>query len=779
MSDHLFIESYLLEYLDWPSILSRLKSYSFFNDTQELLERPIQCLKENEIEIQYNSIEYLTHKIDKDHFSLQNILSPLDPALQYFQLIKSLSKGRELSLIELHHLALILEKGHLLLKEITDWPPLAPLKSQSFLRKDVHSQFLAPLRQFISKDGSIDFLKHPILGPLILKIKSLESSLKSTLSQVIKSRSFKDCLQYPSYDVIEDRYVLPLSSDKYRSEHGTIISRSNSGLTLLVAPSFLKDQNQELIILKARLESEQAKIARDFSCILMTFYQYLLTSHHFLSLLDLHNSKAEYSLAFQMVRPKITKDGEIILKNFFHPLIDDPVRNSIDMDSSLRGFVISGPNTGGKTVTLKSLAISFLFSHVGIFAPADFASFPYCDRLYFFSHDHQDLEKGLSSFSAESKNYLLALEDIHTYKRSFIFFDEIFNTTSSEEASALALALTDYLLEGDATNIFLSTHHHLLKIHLHRNPQFFSSHMGFNDRNLKPTYKLRCEGPGASMAIPIFSSLNEKAMAISKRANYYLESGHETYETLLKELHNKNTLLDQKIKNNIKLNLDLNNTKKSLEANIEFEIMKRTSSDEEKYLALYNKCNLLFYDIKASSLSKSQSSQKLSEIHHEYIEISQKNSTSESKEQPPPQISVGKSYYCDLFQSLILVKKYDRNKVTGIIGRKKVIVPISSLQVASPSKKIKRPREVAPLYLPTDEYKLEYNCRGMRLDDFKSLVEKALLGIQNESIPFCTFIHGHGEGILKNYLRKSLRSYKDLQWDNLEGNDGCTKVSLI
>jgi DNA mismatch repair protein MutS2 len=203
---------------------------------------------------------------------------------------------------------------------------------------------------------------------------------------------------------------------------------------------------------------------------------------------------------------------------------------------------------------------------MGLFVPSNFAEINPVSGLFYFSNDHQDLKEGLSSFASESLYYLNLLTELAP--NNLIIIDEIFNSTSSEEASSLALALFEEIKKRSNSKILVSTHHQMLKTLMHSRIDYLSAHVGFDfDRNL-PTYKLLSGEPGSSLAFKIFDKLSHDYNIlnhISEKASQYLDQKQLTYESLLQDLSAKKIELDKLLSQNREYNQELKNQKKSME----------------------------------------------------------------------------------------------------------------------------------------------------------------------------------------------------------------------
>ncbi|MFZ8934178.1 MAG: MutS-related protein, partial [Bacteriovoracaceae bacterium] len=279
-------------------------------------------------------------------------------------------------------------------------------------------------------------------------------------------------------------------------------------------------------------------------------------------------------------------------------------------------MLISGPNTGGKTVTLKSIAINYLFLHLGMFIPSKKAKLYPFKKIFYFSHDQQDLKSGLSSFASEAKNYLYLLEEIRN-DEALILIDEIFNSTSSEEASALAIALIEEIFKISQSLVFISTHHQFLKAYTHQQKQLISCHVGFDSVKHTPTFKLVLGTPGGSMAFDIFQQLCQNFKLhnnIGNRAREVLESDKLNYENLINELINKQTHLDKVIEENKRTQQQLERKKRQQDGLLLLEKEKILSEFNKKLDKLLAEAQSLSIQVKKGEIGKKGLQRKTSSL---------------------------------------------------------------------------------------------------------------------------------------------------------------------
>lgn len=715
-------------------------------------------------------------------------LRMLPDGLEYFSLIPDLFKGRFFDPKELNFFALVLE---------TYFESFGSFKELIFekdyhLRPDIIQKlkrnFISPLREFVDFSGNASYERHPVLKKLYAEVLALESDLRITIQKTSKTELYSSRMQMDNYDIINDRYVLAVRSDSYNSELGPIISRSQSGMTLFVEPFEVREKSNRRIFLLSEIESTILRLTIELSKVIHTYAEETKSVSEWALDLDWLNTKATYSHKIGLCKPVLSHKFYFELNGMFHPLIRNSVRNNLILDKNHKGLIISGPNTGGKTVALKTLSLSLLFLHLGLYIPADFAEIYPVKDLFYFSHDHQNLAEGLSSFASESKYYLELLQSLGP--ENLIVIDEIFNSTSSEEASALAIAFLEEVHERSLSKIIISTHHQVLKTFMHARGDYVSAHVGFDFETNRPTYKLIIGEPGSSLAFKIFDNLSAKfglITKISEKAKTLLDQKQITYEFLLQELSQKKIELDKLFNTNRNLQLELRNQKASMEGILFLEREKILSEYTKKIRDTFEEAEYLLNEVKKGEVASRKNLMKqIGSIQSNLNTLApQRTPRSEIEEKYShyrpislEDISVGMTVFS------VTIKK--NVKVVQLNPRKKgVQIQHGALSVWASPETLRWPSGGKPTPLVKINIErlvkgdIEIDCRGMRLEEFQKTCEQAIDEIFSGEIPFVTIIHGHGDGILKNWLRSYLKKeYKELHFENIEGNDGCTKISF-
>lgn len=776
-----------LELLDWSQLLSHITTLSHFEPTKEKLLQPLTFRSYEEIEENLNQLDtYLTH-FDDLNLIFNTKIRQIPDSLIKFKLVEDAFKERFFEAGDLHFFALLAEVFLDTSSTFTSLFPQDKYLIENDFKQKIRNSFVSPLREFVDHNGNVSYERHPMLKKLNAEILILESELRINIQKIAKRDDYSSKLQLDTYDIINDRYVLAIKSDSYNSILGPIVARSQSGMTLFVEPYEIREKANQRIRLIAEIESLILKLTIELSKIIHRYSGHFKLIANWSLEIDWVNTKATYCLKNYLNKPILNNNFYFNFNGLFHPLIESPIKNDFILTTNHKGMIISGPNTGGKTVALKSFAISLLFTHLGLYVPASHAEIDPISELYYFSHDHQSLSQGLSSFASEAKYYLQLLNTIDV--KNIIVIDEIFNSTSSEEASALAISFLDEIHNKSHSKIVLSTHHQVLKTYMHSKSDYASAHVGYDFELNKPTYKLILGEPGSSLAFTIFENLSLKfniPNSIGTNAKKLLDQKQVTYESLLQELSSKKIELDKLLLANKNLNIDLKNQKSSMEGTLFLERERILADYGKKIKHVFNQAENILNQVKDGSIhSKKNFEKEKFTINKEINSHLEKPAKSYPHEDiyahlatlSYEDIEVNSVYFSmDFRKNVKIISLNPRKKEAQIKhGVVSLWVTANSLRFSS-GPKIQVPNIKINID-KTVKGDIEIDCRGMRLEEFQKASMTAIDEVLAGDIPFVTIIHGHGDGILKGWLRSYLKKeHRDLFWENIEGNDGCTKI---
>ncbi len=633
---------------------------------------------------------------------------------------------------------------------------------------------------FDEKTKEVIHYKHPTLAPIDKKIKDSSKQIRVLLQKVSHEWSKKDLLQDESYDVLDDRYLLPVRSDRYNSGLGKIVYRSNSGSTLFVEPILLRELANIKAELEAALEREVYKILKSCSDTIAQNKDIYFPIIDYIKLVDATYGRLWAKVKLSLCTPSFANGNrDVFFKNIHHPLIEDPVKNDLIQKGKLKGILISGPNTGGKTVLLKTMCLCMVLPHLGFGIPASDANIPYSKNIKFLSHDNQNLLEGLSSFSSEALVYLKTLKS--SGPGDILFIDEIFNSTSSLEASQLAMGLIDKL-NSKGVITFISSHHENLKEWIFSSSILQSAHMGFIAGKGLPTYQLFLGSPGKSYAKEVFRRLEEdilKSSELSDSIRSYSNS-NENLENKLEKLQNLELSNSDLKKELTAIRASLDKEKTSISGLLEIERNQMKKEFNLKWNDLKNETFELSEKIKRGEVRNIvKISEKLNSIAP--MEILEKKSIV-----PLPEnlgiAQIGKSAYSKKLDKMGKVIKINEKKGTAQLECSgiKMWLKLDDLYLSKDHSKKDQQKVNIFTTKELGQASLLLDARGLRRDEFLVKAERHILEVINGDLPFVDIIHGHGDGILKKSLYDLFNRFKgDIKYDFIEGNLGTTRVELL
>lgn len=771
--------------VEWDTLSSIISQFAYFESNKDLVVSTVFAGEPALLEAELQKVsDYLKHVSDDQRQILHQVLSrlPADNALKKY--LSFLSKSGTLNFSELNKVALLVETGIFLKNDFPalSLPELLSMQSQDFM--PVQRKVLKEFRHLVDADGEIHLDRHPELSELTKRLRELEDRLRKTVQEWINEPAHQKVLQYNSYDIHYDRFVVPVRSDSYRSEIGLIVSRSESGSTLFVEPFVVREACNRRLELIAKIDEIINQLAMKFSLGFGQFSAMMELLYQEIQRIDFYLAKTGFAIRYELERPSLREKAGFHFSSLFHPLIKNPVKNDVECRDIHHGIVISGPNTGGKTVFLKSIALSYLLFFHGHFVPAREAElYPY-DGLFYFGDDLQDLKSGLSSFSGEVKNYIELMENI--LPSNLILIDEIFNSTSSDEASALSMAYFDELHTRASCHIVVSTHHQMFKTLIHQNRHYISCHVGFDTKSMRPTYKIIWGTPGSSMAIEIFRILShghDDVSHVPDRALSQLTHKNVSYETLLQKVTERQIELDQLLNTNHQLEVELKNQKGAMEGVLNLRLQDELQKARREIDRILDEARHLVEEARKNEIVKVR---RIDEKGHSLKGELRKITGDEeqnSASTPHGNLRAEDLKPGEVVHSLVLKKDFtvqsvDTRKQEARVakGPIKISVPVSTL---TRSKNQPGHQKVSVSFHKSRNAKVELDVRGMRLSECQNLVETALGDLLSGDVPYISVIHGHGDGVLKNWLRDYLKRSKDFQGEPPEsGNDGETKISL-
>ena len=446
-------------------------------------------------------------------------------------LAKSRITGAVLEIEEIRNLILVVERAQQW-HAIINNPPAAmrsEWKAVNQLSSGIpdFSEFLRAIRNKILPDGTLDDHASAELTRIRRETERQKRQIQQSLQGYLRRLSEKDSLQDELITIRGERFVIPVKVEQKRRVQGVVHGASSSGQTVYVEPLETIEQNNELVRL---LDEEQAEIHRillEMTRKIGEQSHEIQTASEVLAELDLQFAKAHFAEDYNCVRATIVENQEerrdshprlsasgvrLLLHKARHPLLErnlkakgaTPVPISIEMEGPRRELIITGPNTGGKTVSLKTVGLLALMAQSGIPVPADRADMPMFDAVLADIGDSQSIEQNLSTFSAHVTH--IDFISRTATSQSLVLLDELGSATDPEEGAALAVAIATHFHEISCMTV-ISTHHTSLKVYGANTAGVINASVGFNESSLQPTYELKIGVPGASAGINIAQRL--------------------------------------------------------------------------------------------------------------------------------------------------------------------------------------------------------------------------------------------------------------------------------
>lgn len=623
-------------------------------------------------------------------------------------------------------------------------------------------------------------------------LRAQESRVRERLESYTRGKNAAKMLSDSIVTIRNDRFVIPVKSE-YRSHYGGVIhDMSSSGQTLFIEPDAVVQLNNEIRNLKMQEQEEIERILIELSASVQEVAHDLFHLVAILADIDVVLAKAKYGTANKYTKPEVNEEGIIRLSQATHPLIpvDEAVANDIEFGTDITTIVITGPNTGGKTVTLKTVGLCTLMAQSGLPIPAfDGSEIAVFDSVYADIGDEQSIEQSLSTFSSRMVNIVDILQKYDA--RSLILFDELGSGTDPQEGAALAISILDEV-HGRGARVMATTHYPELKAYGFNRPGIANASVEFDIDTLSPTYRLLIGVPGRSNAFEISERLGLDE-SIIERAKTFTGTDRGEVESMIASLEDSRLQSEKDADKTHEVLLETERLKRELEEQLaEFEQMKEKLEEKAK-----EKAKKIVEDAKRESESV------ISDLHalrmnlganvkeHELIEArkrledatpaDKKKDVVKAKAGPKP-LAVGDEVKVLQYgqQGTLLEKTSDHQWVVQI-GILKMKIKEDGLEFVKP-KKEKDPVVTTSVRGRSAHVKLELDLRGERYEDAIRRTEKYLDDALLSNYHQVSIIHGKGTGALRQgvsqYLKKHPRVKKYRFGEAAEGGHGVTVVEL-
>lgn len=711
--------------------------------------------------------------------------------------LKKLESDNILSIKEILDLALVLKMSKelsLFYNEVTknldfDFSSIKSFFNNLYINIDLEKEIFMK----IIDENTIDDRASDTLYSIRKSRKSLEENIKDKLNHFIHSPSYSKYLMNPIITIRDNRFVIPVK-DEYRTQiSGLIHDISASGSTVFIEPTSIFDINNEINTLKIKENIEIEKILSILSGKLAIVKNELENNVRLLGIIDFIFAKANYAKDINGISPTISNKKEFNLIQAKHPLIDKAkvVPIDISLGNKFSSLVITGPNTGGKTVTLKTVGLLHLMAYSGLLIPAHENSSIYVfDNIFSDIGDEQSIQESLSTFSSHMKN-IIGITETATCQ-SLILVDELGSGTDPVEGSSLAISILEFFNNLGALCIS-TTHYPEIKNYALTHDSYINASAEFDVENLRPTYNIILGVPGKSNAFAISEKLglNKK---ILNRANSLIGSNDVKIEDVLKNIYDSKKQIDlDKTK--------IENDSKEIEK-LKLELQKDNSAVKEKEKELIENAKIEARDIlldakdeatriirEINSIANASSSIKdLNNLRNE-LNAKIKNLNNSEKEKFKSNISATdlikgtKVIINTLNQKGVILGQVKNNKVQVQVGNSKLHIDIDNLSLdnsKNENKKIQKSSSTS--HLKQRMVSNEINVIGLNVDEAIYIIDKYLDDCSLSSLNNIRIVHGKGTGKLRQGIHTFLKKHPHVKSYRLgtfgEGEMGVTVVEL-
>ena len=673
------------------------------------------------------------------------------------------------------------------------------LDLEVILLKEMASKIevLTQLEQQI--ENSIDEHGHVLdsasveLGKIRRETRTSQNKIKEKLDGILRSGEYQKYFQDSLVTMRGDRYVIPIKQEYRQFFPGIVHDQSSSGATLFIEPISIIDLNNNVKELMANEKHEIERILKALALQVLKYEYQIKLDCEILAHFDFVFAKAKFALEYQASRPEMNNEGYVELKQARHPLIaaDKVVPIDICLGKDFTTLLITGPNTGGKTVTLKTLGLFVLMAQSGLFIPTyNGSKLPIYNNVFADIGDEQSIEQSLSTFSSHMTKLIRILQVIDS--GDLFLVDEIGSGTDPQEGAALAMAILDKVKEKNIATV-ATTHYSELKSYAYNRVGVENASVEFDMNSLRPTYRLLIGIPGSSNAFSISTKLGLSDDIISK-ANEFLSKEHLQFEYVLSELEKQKLLYGE-------LNDDLAKRETEI-AVLERKLKNEKENIHDKKSRIISKAEEEKADIIRKT--KREVEQIIAELKEQFDDHGMKErqkaieaarnalkqktqiiTPDEYNKMPAVEIdkvNIGDTVFVTTLNAKAIVMEIKGKNLIVELGLMKTMVSCSVCRKVSGDNKktIAKPKKMS--FGKIQEVQPSIDIRGVTIQEGEDILSKYLDDVILCGLTRILVIHGKGTGALKKGIRTFLQSHscvKNIEIAELnEGGDGATVVFM-
>ena len=656
-------------------------------------------------------------------------------------------------------------------------------------------------RCILSEDEMADNAS-PELRRIRREVRNKNETIKTKLNKTVTSSASAKFLQDAIVTMRNGRYVIPVKREYANLFPGLVHDQSQSGSTLFIEPQSVVNLNNELRELDMAEQAEITRILQKFTDQVAEHYHALNNNQKLLIQLDFISAKGKLSCRMNAFEPHVSEDGILDIRKGRHPLIpaDKVVPINVSLGEDWKTLLITGPNTGGKTVTLKTIGLFVLMMQSGLHVPcSELSTIPVMEEVYADIGDEQSIEQSLSTFSAHMRNITHIFEKVNG--RSLVLLDELGSGTDPAEGAALGIAELEELRNRGAL-VAATTHYTELKKYALTTPEVENASMEFDVETLSPTYRLRVGLPGKSNAFEISKKLGLD-QKILDRAAELLGENELSFEDAVTRVEEEHAQAEQITGEAEQLRAEMERQLQAAREQVEQaqkerdQILEKAREEarsiirgaEDTVEDVREEIRQMKSESRGHQLNAvTNSRRKLREAEKNYRSRTPVQKRDPKAAPEPDQLSVGtRIKYVRIDQNgEVLTLPDSKGNLMIQIGSMKMNVNIRDLMLIEsekPGSKEKKRRQYTKIKSTKSRtVGVSINLIGKNLDDARMEMEKYLDDAYLAGLKNVTIIHGRGKGILRKGLREALKtnryvkSFKSASYD--QGGEGATEVVL-
>ncbi|KAB2213139.1 endonuclease MutS2 [Staphylococcus epidermidis] len=602
------------------------------------------------------------------------------------------------------------------------------------------------------------------------KISRTNQRIRQNLDRIVKNQGNQKKLSDAIVTVRNDRNVIPVKAEYRQDFNGIVHDQSASGQTLYIEPNSVVEMNNQISRLRNDEAVERERILTELTGLVSAESDALLVAESVMGQIDFLIAKARYARTIKGTKPTFKEDRTIYLPNAFHPLLDKDtvVANTIEFIDDVETVIITGPNTGGKTVTLKTLGLIIVMAQSGLLIPTlDGSQLSIFENVYCDIGDEQSIEQSLSTFSSHMKNIVEILQDAD--QNSLILFDELGAGTDPSEGAALAMSILDYVRRLGSL-VMATTHYPELKAYSYNREGVMNASVEFDVDTLSPTYKLLMGVPGRSNAFDISKKLGLSLNIINK-AKTMIGTDEQEINAMIESLEHNSKRVDQQRIELDRLVREAQETHDALSKQYQqYQNYEKSLMEEAKEKA--NK------RVKSATKEADEILKELRNLRdHKGAEVKEHELIDKKKQ-------LDDQYEAKSIKQHVQKKKYDtihagdevkvlsygqKGEVLELVGNEEAVVQMGIIKMKLPIEDLEKTKKKKekPTKMVTRQnrhtIKTELDLRGYRYEEALNELDQYLDQAVLSNYEQVYIIHGKGTGALQKGVQQHLKKHKSVR----------------